>query len=51
MVELYRSKGVRLPEFKEEHMKLMGQKLDFIGLNYYNDFYVRQMSMYGPSWF
>lgn len=41
MVELYRSKGVRLPEFKEEHMKLMGQKLDFIGLNYYNDFYVK----------
>ena len=41
MVELYRSKGVRLPEFKEEHMKLIGQKLDFIGLNYYNDFYVK----------
>ena len=41
MVGLYRSKGVRLPEFKEEHMKLMGQKLDFIGLNYYNDFYVK----------
>ena len=28
-------------EFKEEHMKLIGQKLDFIGLNYYNDFYVK----------
>lgn len=41
MIEFYRSKGVRLPEFREEHMKLIGQKLDFIGLNYYNDFHVK----------
>jgi len=38
MIEFYRSRGVRLPEFKEEHMKLIGQKLDFIGLNYYTSF-------------
>lgn len=41
MVELYREKGVVLPEFKPEHLALMSQKLDFMGLNYYNDFYVK----------
>lgn len=40
MIDFYREKGVVLPEFKEEHLKLMGQKLDFVGLNYYNDFCV-----------
>ena len=41
MIELYRSKGVVLPDFKEEYLKLISQKLDFVGLNYYNDFYVK----------
>lgn len=41
MIDLYSSKGVVLPEFKEEHLKLMSQKLDFMGLNYYNDFWVK----------
>lgn len=41
MVDWYRSKGVVLPEFKAEDLKLMSQPLDFIGLNYYNDFHVR----------
>lgn len=41
MVALYREKGVVLPEFSEEALALMRQKLDFIGLNYYNDFYVK----------
>lgn len=41
MIDLYRSKGIVLPEFKEEHLKLMSQKLDFVGLNYYNDFWVK----------
>ncbi len=41
MVALYRSKGVVLPDFREEDLALIGQKLDFIGLNYYNDFYVK----------
>ena len=40
MKELYRSKGVVLPDFKEEELALISQPLDFIGLNYYNDFYV-----------
>lgn len=41
MIDLYQSKGVVLPEFQEEHLKLMSQKLDFVGLNYYNDFWVK----------
>lgn len=41
MKELYLSRGVVLPEFKEEDLALMSQPLDFIGLNYYNDFYVQ----------
>lgn len=41
MMDLYREKGVVLPEFTEENLKLIGQKLDFVGLNYYNDFYVK----------
>jgi beta-galactosidase len=40
MMDFYKSKGVVLPEFEEEHLLLISQKLDFIGLNYYNDFYV-----------
>lgn len=40
MIDLYRSKGVVLPEFRAEHLALMSQKLDFVGLNYYNDFFV-----------
>ncbi|MCL2864885.1 MAG: GH1 family beta-glucosidase [Lachnospiraceae bacterium] len=40
MITLYREKGVVLPEFQEEHLRLMSQKLDFMGLNYYNDFWV-----------
>ncbi len=42
MIALYRSKGVVLPEFKEEDLALMSQDLDFIALNYYNDFYVKE---------
>lgn len=41
MVAWYTEKGVVLPEFKKEHLALMSQPLDFIGLNYYNDFYVK----------
>ena len=41
MIDWYRTKGVALPEFREEDLKLMGQKLDFVGLNYYNDFHVK----------
>lgn len=41
MVALYREKGVVLPDFRPEDLALMSQKLDFVGLNYYNDFYVK----------
>lgn len=41
MLELYASKGVVLPPFKREELALIGQRLDFIGLNYYNDFWVK----------
>lgn len=40
-VRYYKEKGVVLPEFQAEHLKLMSQPLDFIGLNYYNDFHVK----------
>lgn len=39
MINFYREQKVVLPEFKAEDLELIGQKLDFIGLNYYNDFY------------
>ncbi|MDO4306584.1 MAG: GH1 family beta-glucosidase [Eubacteriales bacterium] len=42
MIELYRSKGVVLPEFRKEDLALISQKLDFIALNYYNDFWVKE---------
>lgn len=51
MVKLYKEKGVVLPEFKEEHLKLMSQKLDFVGLNYYNDFYVKADASVWPLGF
>jgi len=41
MVELYQKAGVVLPAFKPEDLALMHQKLDFVGLNYYNDFWVK----------
>lgn len=41
MVEFYRAQGVVLPPFQEEELQLMCQPLDFIGLNYYNDFHVK----------
>lgn len=40
MLKCYKEKGVVLPLMKEEELALIGQKLDFVGLNYYNDFYV-----------
>ncbi|MEA5014783.1 MAG: GH1 family beta-glucosidase [Candidatus Limiplasma sp.] len=40
MLDWYRAKGVALPAMKAEELALMAQPLDFVGLNYYNDFYV-----------
>jgi beta-glucosidase len=41
MLDWYRKKGVALPPFDEQEIALMKQPLDFVALNYYNDFYVR----------
>ena len=51
MIELYRSNGVVLPEFHDEDLSLISQKLDFIGLNYYNDFWVKADSECWPLGF
>lgn len=42
MIEFYKSKNVVIPEMLDEDLCLMSQKLDFIGLNYYNDFHVKE---------
>ncbi len=41
MVDLFQNKGAVLPDFKDVDLQKISQKLDFIGLNYYNDFYVK----------
>ena len=41
MLDWYAKKGVALPPFDQDEIALMSQKLDFIGLNYYNDFWIR----------
>ena len=51
MIDFYTSKGVVLPEFKKEDLELMSQPLDFIGLNYYNDFYVKYSEKVWPLQF
>lgn len=51
MVALYRNAGVVLPEVTEDAMRLIRQPLDFIGLNYYNDFYVKDAAEKWPTRF
>ncbi len=51
MIEHYTKHGVVLPEFKKEDMELISQKLDFIGLNYYNDFYCVKDEKRWPLYF
>ncbi len=41
MIDWYREHHIVLPAFREEDLTLMSQPLDFVGLNYYNDFWVR----------
>jgi beta-glucosidase len=41
LMELFRSRRLTLPEVKPEYLTLMGQKLDFLGVNYYFPEYVR----------
>ena len=48
MITWYRKKGVRLPSFSTEHLALINQKIDFLGINYYNDFQVLHDSTVWP---
>lgn len=41
MLALYRRQGVVLPPFTAEEMALIAQPVDFVGINYYNDFFVK----------
>ncbi len=51
MIAHYEAQGVVMPPFKAEHLQLMQQKLDFIALNYYNDFYVKKDATKWPLGF
>lgn len=51
MIDFYLAKGIVLPKVSHEDMQLIGQKLDFIGLNYYNDFFVRSDTNQWPLGF
>jgi len=45
MLEYYKSKGVILPEIRPEDLKIMSEKQDFLGINYYSPhFYVEDPS-------
>lgn len=41
MIALYKRKNIIVPDFTEDNMDLIGQPLDFLGLNYYNDTFIR----------
>ncbi len=41
MIELYKSRGITLPEFKQDELALCSQKIDFLGINYYSTSVVR----------
>lgn len=41
MVALFQRKNIKVPDFSPADMELIGQPLDFLGLNYYNDTYIR----------
>ena len=41
MIELFKRKGIKVPDFKAEVMELIGQPVDFLGLNYYNDQFIK----------
>ena len=51
MIDFYTSQGVVLPKFQKEELELMSQPLDFIGLNYYNDFHVKYSEKVWPLQF
>lgn len=47
----WESQGVKLPDMKEEEMELIKAPVDFIGLNYYNDTYVKENRSVWPLGF
>lgn len=51
MVKFYLGKGVLLPEFTLGDMELISQPIDFVGLNYYNDFFVKSDATVWPLGF
>lgn len=40
LLAFYREKGLTLPEMRADDLALMSEKLDFMGVNYYNDSFV-----------
>ncbi|MDD2978432.1 MAG: GH1 family beta-glucosidase [Hespellia sp.] len=42
MIELYRKKQIKIPDFDKKSMEIIGQDLDFLGINYYNDQFVKR---------
>ena len=49
MITLYQSQGVVLPPFDPAEIALMSLPLDFMGINYYNDFYVHNDASVWPT--
>lgn len=41
MIALFKRKNIKVPEFTRENMELIGEPIDFLGLNYYNDTFIR----------
>jgi len=48
MIALFKKKGAKIPDFQAKMMELIGQPLDFIGLNYYNDQFIRSNKAIWP---
>jgi beta-glucosidase len=48
MIELYKSRGITLPDFKKEELAICSQKNDFLGINYYSSSVVRYNKDKGP---
>ena len=48
MTAHWRAQGVKMPEVRQEDMDLIGQPLDFLGLNYYNDSFIRRNDSIWP---
>ena len=40
MIQLFKNRGITLPEFRKDDLDLMSQKIDFVGINYYCKRYI-----------